>query len=122
VLLLRASGDTNRNKSMRINDQGFTERLPGSAGRAEEGKQTGGASSISSSSSKPGSVNHYGATDKLQLSNIASQLQSLGQDSSSRAAHVQEIAKAVHSKTYQVNAAAISHALVSESIDSVSAV
>lgn len=104
---------------MRINDQGFTERLPGSAGRAEEGKQTGGSSSASSSS-KLGSSNQYGSsTDKLQLSNIASQLQSLGQDSSSRAARVQAIAKAVNGNTYQVNTAAISHALVSESIDSV---
>jgi anti-sigma28 factor (negative regulator of flagellin synthesis) len=101
---------------MRINDQGFTERLSNSANRSDETKAAGGTSSSASSKLSGGA-----SSDHLQLSSIASQLQSLGDNGSDRAARVSQIAKAVNSNTYQVSAAKISQALVSEAIQSAAA-
>jgi anti-sigma28 factor (negative regulator of flagellin synthesis) len=101
---------------MRINDQGFTERLSSSANRADETKAAGSTSSSSTSKLSGGS-----SSDNLQLSNIASHLQSLGGNDSDRAARVSQIAKAVGNNTYQISAAKISQALVSEAVQSAAA-
>jgi flagellar biosynthesis anti-sigma factor FlgM len=95
---------------MKINDQGFTERLPASPHRAEEGKQSGTA---------PTSLSGAGQSiDKLQLSSVASQLQSMAQTDSGRSARISQIAKAVQSNTYQVDAGKIGAAMVSEAVRS----
>lgn len=102
---------------MRINDQGFTERLSSPAGnRLEETNASGSDSSAAAKLS-----GQAGTTDKLQLSNVATQLQNLGTNDSDRTARLSQIAKAVNSNTYQVNAAKISQAMVSEAVQSAAA-
>ncbi|HEX4773207.1 MAG TPA: hypothetical protein VH351_20405 [Bryobacteraceae bacterium] len=94
---------------MKINDQGFTERLSpqtshsgpvGSSENAGSAKQTGGSS----------------PSDILQLSNLASRLQNSSSSDSARSARLSQIAQAVKTNTLQVNAAQISGAIVSEAI------
>jgi anti-sigma28 factor (negative regulator of flagellin synthesis) len=101
---------------MRINDQGFTERLSSSTNRSDETKAAGSSSSSSTSKLSGGS-----SADNLQLSSIASHLQSLGSNDSDRAARVSQIAKAVGNNTYQISAAKISQAVVSEAVQSAAA-
>jgi anti-sigma28 factor (negative regulator of flagellin synthesis) len=100
---------------MKINDQGFTERLPGSqTSRSHSVSNSGYGSSSSSVSSKTNS-------DNLQLSSLASRLQDTSAMDASRAARVSEIAKAVSSNTLRIDTARISSAIVSEAVQTAGA-
>ena len=92
---------------MKISEQGFTERIPSQTSRTSgvSGDSSYGSSSVGNRQSSP---------DNLQLSNLAALLQKSQSLVSNRSARVSEIASAVQSKTFQLNPAQISSALVSE--------
>lgn len=102
---------------MQINDQGFTERLSSPAARVGS---TGDATQGTSGSSKQ----QGGSADQLQLSSIASRLQSAGTgdaSSSSRASRLSQIAQLVNSGSFQIDPSKISSAMVSEAVQSATA-
>jgi anti-sigma28 factor (negative regulator of flagellin synthesis) len=94
---------------MKINDQGFTERLPSQTSRSNSVSSSGYGSSSSSLSSRTNS-------DNLQLSSLASRLQNTSAIDASRAERVSEIAKAVSSNTLRIDTARTSSAIVSEAV------
>lgn len=96
---------------MKISDQGFTERLPGQANRSTSVGGSGCGSSSTTSFSKQSS-------DNLQLSNLASRLQSAGALDPQRSARINQIAKAVGDNTFHIDTAQISSAIVSEAVQS----
>ncbi len=99
---------------MKINEQGFTERLSGPAGRVDPAADAT-QGTARSSSKQQGS----GSSDSLQISNFASLLQSASSgvaSSSSRASRLSQIAQLVSSGNYQIDPAKISSALVSEAM------
>jgi anti-sigma28 factor (negative regulator of flagellin synthesis) len=94
---------------MKITDQGFSERITTQTGRTNEaGGVTSGSSSNASSRS--------GASDTLQLSSLAARLQTGTSVDTDRAARINQIAKAVSGKTFQINPMQIGKAMVSEAI------
>ncbi len=93
---------------MRINDQGFTERLSGQSSRTTA--STGTTSNGTSASGRQSS------SDNLQISSLASLLQNASAADSDRSARVSQIAKAVSNNSFQVNPAQISGAMVSEAL------
>ena len=92
---------------MKINDQGFTERI---SSQASPTTGIGGDSGRRSSSTGSAQT----SADNLQLSSLASILQTSRSLDSQRSGKLSEIASAVRSNTFQFNAAQISSALVSE--------
>ena len=94
---------------MKISEQGFTERIP-----SQPNRTTSVGDSAKVSSSKV--AGHQASSDTLQLSNLASRLQSASSSDAGRAARVSQIAKAVQSKTFQIDSAQISKAMVSEAV------
>ena len=96
---------------MRINDQN---------GQANALTPTGGASSVGRSErggdARPASTSGS-SSDSVEISGIAGQLtKSLQAGSSGRSQRVSELAHAVRSGTYQVDGAAVSHAMVDHAI------
>lgn len=94
---------------MKINDQGFTERLSPQTGRT-------GSVDQQDSSSGPKSTGNGSSFDVLQLSGLASRLQASSSGDASRSLRLNEIAGSVRSNTFQVNSGQISGAMVSEAI------
>ena len=93
---------------MKINDQGFSERLPGAAKTASV-DQTAVTGSNGRTNAQP-------STDTVQLSKLAAKLQKVSAGDSTRAARVSAIAAAVRNNTFEINPARISSAIVSEGI------
>jgi anti-sigma28 factor (negative regulator of flagellin synthesis) len=93
---------------MKITDQGFTGRLSG------QPTNTGAVSGTQSQAA--GAYGRPSSSDSLQLSNLASLLQSASAGDSDRTARVGQIAKAVGSNTFQIDPAQISGAMVSEAL------
>jgi anti-sigma28 factor (negative regulator of flagellin synthesis) len=103
--------DGRSKEPMKITDQGFTERLSSQANRlnsASDAEQGAAASSTQPS----------GCSDLLQLSSIASRLQTAEADESAggRASRVSQLARVVNSGSFRINASQISSALISESV------
>ncbi len=96
---------------MKINEQGFTERLPSQTSR------TTSVSSTSSVESTAGGAKSS-SPDNLQLSTLAARLQNSSTSDAGRGARLAQISKAVSSNTFTINPAQISGALVSEAIQS----
>jgi anti-sigma28 factor (negative regulator of flagellin synthesis) len=94
---------------MKISEQGFTERIPSQANRAT----SVGDSANVLSSRVPG---RQTSSDTLQLSSLASRLQSASSPDAGRAARLSQIAKAVQSKSFQIDPAQISKAMISEAV------
>jgi anti-sigma28 factor (negative regulator of flagellin synthesis) len=59
-----------------------------------------------------------GSSDRVQLSSLASRLQSTGSDDAARSARMSQIAKAVNSNAFRIDPMQISKAIVSEAIHS----
>jgi anti-sigma28 factor (negative regulator of flagellin synthesis) len=97
------------NAEMKINDQGFTERLPAQTGRTN----TVSDSAYGSYSAQAGKQT---SSDSLQLSNLASRLQNTSSADASRAARLNQIASAVNSNAFRIDPAQISSAIVSEAV------
>jgi len=96
---------------MRVNDNGFTERVATPAapvtGAASTGQQ--GRSTTTGVTSETG--------DNLQLSGFAARLNSgSSADASNRAERVSQLAKAINDKTFQISSSVVSAALVSEAV------
>jgi flagellar biosynthesis anti-sigma factor FlgM len=96
---------------MRINDQN---------GQGNALTQTGGTSAVGRSErhgdAKPASTSGS-SSDSVEISGIAGQLtKSLHAGSSTRSQRVSELTQAVRSGTYQVDGAAVSHAMVDHAI------
>ncbi|MBV9264977.1 MAG: hypothetical protein JO061_02295 [Acidobacteriaceae bacterium] len=94
---------------MKITDQGFSERITTQTGRTSEVDTATGSSSSKAPS-------RSGASDNLQLSSLASRLQSGASVDADRSARLSQIAKAVNSKAFQINPMQISKGIVSEAI------
>lgn len=97
---------------MKINDQGFTERL------SPQTSQTGSVNGSTNSTSVKQTGLSSASSDILQLSNLAARLQSSSGSDASRSERLSQIAQAVRTNTFQVNAAQVSGAIVSEAIQS----
>jgi anti-sigma28 factor (negative regulator of flagellin synthesis) len=69
-----------------------------------------------SSRSKPGGSSESSGADRVHMSSIAGVV---GSESSSRAERVSQLADAVQSGRYRVDAKAVSHAIVNASMDGV---
>jgi anti-sigma28 factor (negative regulator of flagellin synthesis) len=96
---------------MRVNDNGFTERVATPQAAAPT------AGNIAQHSSSDDS--QIGASDNLQLSGFASRLDSgSSADASTRADRVSQLAKVINDKTFQINASGGSDALISEALRS----
>jgi anti-sigma28 factor (negative regulator of flagellin synthesis) len=95
---------------MKITDNGFSERIATPSTRTQ---QTGESGRTSSSASRTGVT---GSSDNLQLSSIASRLQTSSGVDSGRASRLASIAQAVKSNTFQVDSAQISRAMVAEAV------
>lgn len=93
---------------MKINE-GFSERISGGAPRPVTANENGQQQS-------PIQGSGSGVSDTLQLSKLAAQLQHGSPADATRAARLSQISQAVRSNTFQVSAATISNALVSEAI------
>jgi anti-sigma28 factor (negative regulator of flagellin synthesis) len=96
---------------MKISEQGLTERIPSQA----QANRTTSVSDTAKASSSQVSGNRT-SSDTLQLSNLASRVQSTSSGDASRAARLSQIAKAVQSNTYPIDPARISKAMVSEAV------
>jgi anti-sigma28 factor (negative regulator of flagellin synthesis) len=94
--------------AMKITDQGSSERITTQTGQPAD---TGAASSSSPSVSP-----RYDASDSVQLSGLASRLQSTGFADAARSARMTQIAKAVNSNNFRVDPTQVSDAMVSEAI------
>jgi len=101
---------------MRINDNGFTERVaspatPPAPPPHESAKVAGHADSTASQTSATG--------DNLQLSGFAARLNGgLAADASNRAFQVSAVAEAVRAGTFQIDAAAVSRSIIAEGLQS----
>lgn len=95
---------------MKITDQEFSERITTQSGGAPD---TGAASRLPSNPSS-----RSGSSDRVQLSSLASRLQSTGSDDAARSARMSQIAKAVNSNAFRIDPMQISKAIVSEAIHS----
>jgi flagellar biosynthesis anti-sigma factor FlgM len=97
---------------MRINDNGFTERV------ATPSTPTSGVGSANQRKSLVnGSTSDAG--DNLQLSGFAARLNSgSNTDASNRADRVSQMARAVNDGTFQIDASRVSGALISEALKS----
>lgn len=98
---------------MIISEQGFTERLSSQASRINSTSGAGQGNAVTSREQGDSS-------DLLQLSSIASRLQSTNSEESaaSRASRVSQLAQVVGAGTYRIDSATISSALISESVQS----
>jgi flagellar biosynthesis anti-sigma factor FlgM len=97
---------------MKINDNGFTERVatPSVPGSKVESTSQG-------QSKKNASVTDAG--DNLQLSGFAAKLNGgLSADATSRAERVSQLAKAVNNGTFQIDSSRIAGSLISEALRS----
>jgi anti-sigma28 factor (negative regulator of flagellin synthesis) len=101
---------------MRINDNGFTERVasPATAPAArshETDKVAGQATSPERQTSAAG--------DSLQLSGFAARLNGgLAADTSNRASKVSAVAEAVRAGTFQIDTSAVSRSIIAEGLQS----
>lgn len=97
---------------MRINDNGFTERVATpSTPTSGVGSTNPGRSLTSGSASEAG--------DNLELSGFAARLNSGSSvDASNRADRVSQLAQAVNDKSFQIDSSRVSAALISESLKS----
>ena len=95
--------------NMKISDQGFTERISSQPSRTEyaSGSGSGSSSGVGRQSS---------SSDNLQISDLASRLQSTSSDVADRAARLGQISQAVNSGTFQFNPSQMSSAIVSEAV------
>jgi hypothetical protein len=103
---------------MRINDNGFTERVATPATPAappppsETGKVAGKGSSTSDQTTT-------GTGDNLQLSGFASRLHSdLAADTLNRAQAVSKVAEAVTAGTFKIDTSAVSRSIIAEGFQS----
>ena len=96
---------------MKISDQGFTERLPAQVDRAASTSAPSGGSSSGISA-------RTGSSDGLQLSSLASRLQSASSSDAQRSSRITQITSAVQSNTFKIDPAQISKAMVSEAVQS----
>ena len=99
------------NKTMKITDQGFTERISSGANRIQSANDASQGSSALSKQTN-------GSSDLLQLSSIASRLQTSdsGDAAANRASRISQLAGIVKSGAFQIDPAKISSALVSEAL------
>jgi anti-sigma28 factor (negative regulator of flagellin synthesis) len=101
---------------MRINDNGFTERVaspatPPAPRSPETDKVAGQATSTASQTNAAG--------DNLQLSGFTARLNGgLAADTSNRAAKVSSVAAAVNAGTFQIDVAAVSRSIIAEGLQS----
>ena len=102
---------------MRINDNGFTERVatpatPAAPSPPDTGKVAGRGSSTSDQTTT-------GTGDNLQLSGFASRLNSgLAADTSNRAQTVSKVAEAVTAGTFKIDTSAVSRSIIAEGFQS----
>jgi anti-sigma28 factor (negative regulator of flagellin synthesis) len=94
---------------MKISEQGLTGPISSQANRTTPVSDTANASSSKASG-------HRTLSDTLQLSNLASRVQSTSSADAGHAARLSQIAKAVQSNTYPIDPARISKAMVSETV------
>lgn len=99
---------------MKISEQGFTERIP-----SQNTRTNSVSDAANGSSSKV--AGRQAASDTLQLSSLATRLQSASSSDSGRSARLSQIAKAVQSNTFQIDPTQISKAMVSEAVQSTAA-
>jgi anti-sigma28 factor (negative regulator of flagellin synthesis) len=101
---------------MRINDNGFTERVATPAAPAAPPPETG---KVAGSNTTTGSQATAGTSDNLQLSGFAARLNS-GQaaDTSNRADNVSRIADAVNAGTFRIDTTAVSRSIIVEGLQS----
>ena len=101
---------------MRINDNGFTERVATPASPPAPPPETGKvAGSLHSTTDQTTA----GTGDNLQLSGFAARLNGgLAADTSNRANKVSLVANAVSAGTFRIDTAAVSRALVTEGLQS----
>lgn len=102
------AGESNQ---MKINEQGFTERIASQANRTASVGDA--AQNVSSKIS-----GRQASSDSLQLSTLASRLQNASSLDASRTGRLTQIAKAVGSNTFQIDPAQISRAMISEAVHS----
>jgi anti-sigma28 factor (negative regulator of flagellin synthesis) len=99
---------------MRINDNGFTERVASPATQPapptpESGKLAAKGASTDTQATANG--------DNLQLSGFAARLSSgLEADTSNRASNVSKVAEAVRAGTFQVDVSAVSRSIIAEGL------
>jgi anti-sigma28 factor (negative regulator of flagellin synthesis) len=99
--------EVDRGSQMKITDNGFSERIATPAGRTQQTNESARNSSSGSASRTSGS------SDTLQLSSIASKLQTNFSDAG-RSSRLSAIAQAVKSNSFQVDSMQISKAMVAE--------
>jgi anti-sigma28 factor (negative regulator of flagellin synthesis) len=94
---------------MKISEQGLTGPMPSQANRTTSVRDTAEASSSQAAGNRTSS-------DALQLSNLASRVQSTSSGDAGHAARLGQIANAVQSDTYPIDPARIGKAMVSEAV------
>jgi len=101
---------------MRINDNGFTERVATPAAPPTPPPETG---KVAGSQSGTSNQTTTSTGDALQLSGFAARLNS-GQaaDTSNRADNVSRVANAVSTGTFKIDTAAVSRSIVTEALQS----
>jgi len=101
---------------MRINDNGFTERVASPATPpAPRSPATDKVASQANSTESPTSA----TGDNLQLSGFAARLSGgLAADTSNRASNVSIVAEAVRAGTFQIDVSAVSRSIIAEGLQS----
>jgi flagellar biosynthesis anti-sigma factor FlgM len=97
---------------MKITDNGFSERIATPATRTQQAAELGRNSSTNSSNRGGNSA------DTLQLSSLASRLQSGSSLDSGRSSRLSAISQAIHSGSFQADSMQISKGLVAEAVSS----
>ena len=101
---------------MRINDNGFTERVATPVALPAPPPET---EKVAGSHSATSTQTTTGTGDNLQLSGFAARLNSgLAADTSNRAHNVSVVAAAVSAGTFRIDTAAVSRAIVTEGLQS----
>jgi hypothetical protein len=101
---------------MRINDNGFTERVTTPVAPAPSPPETG---KVADSLNSTGNQTTAGPGDNLQLSGFAARLNSgLAADNSNRAYNVSLVADALSAGTFRIDSAAVSRSIITEGLQS----